>query len=123
MSRSLISDLGEQNYDNLVVDTTFPVKRTVVTLKSGQGTLQLGTVISKDAEGLGIILDGVNATTPDYILNETVDTDELESQNVPAVVLISGTVNRNMLIFGGEETADKHEDALRKNNIYLKEIF
>lgn len=122
MSRSLINNLGEQNYDNLIADTSFPVKRTVITLKGGQGTLQPGTVIGKDAEGLGIILDGANATTPDCVLNETIDTDELASQNVPAVVLISGTVNRNMLIFGGEETADKHEDALRKNNIYLKEI-
>lgn len=122
MSRSLINDLGEQNYDNIVVDTTFPVKRTVVTLKSGQGTLQPGTVIGKDADGLGVVLDGTNATTPDCVLGEIIDTGEAVDPSVPVVVLISGTLNRNMLIFGGAETADKHEDALRKLNIYLKEV-
>lgn len=122
MARSLIGSMGEQSYDNLVVDASFPVKRTVIMLKSGQGTLQPGTVIGKDSDGLGVVLDGTNATTPDCVLSEIVDTGASIDPSVPVVVLISGTLNRNMLIFGGDETIEDHEDELRKLNIYLREV-
>lgn len=123
MAREMREQVGELQYENLVVDTSFPVQKTVVTLKAGQGSLQPGAVIGLDVQRIGHLLDGTVVTEPHSVLLEAIDTGtDTEGENVPAVVYISGTLNRSALIFGASETVDKYEDKLRTLGIYLREI-
>jgi hypothetical protein len=108
--------------DNLIAGDKFPIDFKGVTIVSGAGKLARGTVIGIiTASGKGNIVDSTKSDgtqTAKYILADAVDAT---SADVVAQCYQSGEFNRKALIFGGTDTAAKHEDTLRQYGIYLKD--
>jgi hypothetical protein len=84
--------------------------------------LKRGTVIGIiTASGKGNIADSTKTDgtqTAKYILADDIDAT---SADVVAQCYMSGEFNRKALTFGGTDTYDKHEDALRDVNIILRD--
>lgn len=126
-----MGNLWNDNYasttpDNLFYDTKHPADVKAVTLKAGQGVLKRGTVVAVvTASKLAVPVDSTKTDgneLADSILTDTVDTGAAgASANVVTTAYRSGSFNRDALIFGGTDTADKHETRLRTLGIYLKE--
>lgn len=118
----LKSNVGSFTPDNLVSGIDVPVQVKAVTLKAGQGVLKRGTVLGViTTGGLAIAVNSGNtdgSQTADSILLQDVDTT---AENVVAEAYISGQFNRQALIFGGSDTAAKHETKLRELGIFLKD--
>jgi len=114
--------VGEIGYDNLFAGTSVPVNVKSVSLKSGQGLVVRGTVLAiETATGLAVKVDSTKTggvESADCILTDDVDTT---AGAVASTAYSSGLFNRNALIFGGTDTAAKHEKTLRTLGIYLKE--
>ncbi|MCE4048031.1 head decoration protein [Bacillus sp. Au-Bac7] len=114
--------VGEIGYDNLFAGTSVPVNVKGVRLKSGQGLLVRGTVLAIEAAtGLAVKVDSTKTggvESADCILTDNVDTT---SSDVVSTAYSSGLFNRKALVFGGTDTADKHEKTLRTLGIYLKD--
>jgi len=118
---NLNGQVGEFKYSNLFAGTSIPVLMKGVRLKSGQGLLGKGTVLGITTEGLAVKVnsaatDGSNIA--DCILTDDVDTTE----EVVTTAYTSGLFNRQALIFGGTDTAEKHEKTLRTFDIILNDI-
>jgi len=113
--------IGEIGYDNLFAGTTVPVNQKSVQLKAGQGVLLRGTVLAiETATGLAVKVDSTKTggiESADCILTDDVDT----TTAVANTAYSSGLFNRKALIFGGTDTAAKHEKTLRTLGIYLTE--
>jgi len=110
-------------YDNLLGSMPMAdIQIKSITLKSGQAVLKRGTVVGIiTASALAVSVDSSKADgsqTADCILTDDVDTT---AGNVVASAYSAGTFNRKALIFGGTDTADKHEDHLRIVGIYLRD--
>jgi hypothetical protein len=91
-----------------------------VTVAADQGVLKRGTVLGiVTATGKAVVVNSANndgSQTADCILTDDVDTT---GGDVVATAYSAGTFNRSALIFGGTDTADKHETRLRELGIYL----
>ncbi|MGG3504764.1 head decoration protein [Paenibacillus lautus] len=126
MSNLFDGNFGHSSTDNLFYDTTHPTDVKSVVLKAGQGILLRGTVVGiGTADTLAV---KVNSTATDgteladSILTDTVDTGAVgATENVVTTAYSSGSFNRLALIFGGTDTADKHETRLRSLGIFMKD--
>jgi hypothetical protein len=111
-------------FDNLFVGDqhTEEIQVKSVNLQGGQGVLKRGTVVGIiTASGLAVKVDSSKADgsqLADSILTDDVDTT---AGNTVTTAYASGTFNRNALIFGGTDTADKHEAKLREVGIFMRE--
>lgn len=111
-------------YDNLFVGDqhTEEIQVKSVKLKSGQGVLKRGTVVGIiTATALAVTVDSTQtdgSQTADAILTDDVDT--IAGDTVTSAYA-AGTFNRKALIFGGTDTADKHETRLRELGIFLRD--
>lgn len=56
---------------------------------------------------------------PYGILTEEIDATE---GPVPATALLTGQVNRELLVFGGDDTWEKHAAALRDRCIFIEQV-
>lgn len=76
-----------------------------------------GSVIALNADKKGVLADSSDDTLTFYgILSEAVDaTDE----DKVSVVYLTGEFNRRVLVFGGTDTADQHEDVARTQGIFF----
>lgn len=116
----LVNTIGTSEHDGLIGGCEPAVFTKNVTIVSGAGKLLRGTVLGKITEGGKY--QTVDSTKTDgsqtakAILAYPVDAT---SADVVATVYWSGSFNREALIFGGTDTADIHEDALRDVNILL----
>ena len=120
-------NFGSTTPDNLFADSKHPVDVKAVTLKAGQGVLARGTVVGIiTADDLAVPVDSTKtdgSELADSILTDTIDTGAAgATENVVTTAYSSGSFNRQTLIFGGTDTADKHEDRLRTLGIYLKDV-
>lgn len=118
----LVQSAGIYTPDNLIADTSFPVQVGIVSVAANQGTLLKGSVLGKNAVGQYVL---ANSTATEPITGSVVLTDDLITDPAVAVnaqVYISGSLNRKVLIFGGTDTVEKHEENLKINGIYLKVI-
>lgn len=119
----LYETVEEFNYDELIYDTKIPITTKGITLKTGQGVLTRGTVLGiVTATGQAVAVDSAAADgseVADCILTDDIDTNTTEP--VVYTGYASGRFNRKALIFGGTDTADKHEQRLRELGIYLKD--
>lgn len=110
----------EFSYDNLFNNINHPVDVKPVKLQAAQGVLKRGTVLGViTASGLAVPVDSTKADgsqTADAILSDDTDTT---AADVVAVAYTSGKFNREALIFGGTDTADKHETRLRELGIFM----
>lgn len=115
-------EIGSVNYDNLFAGTNVPVLIKSVTLKSGQGVLKRGTVLGIVTNtGLAVPVDSSNtdgSEKADCILTDNIDTG---NEDIVITAYSSGLFNRNALIFGGTDKAEKHETRLRELGIFLKD--
>lgn len=111
------------NYDELIYDTKIPITTKGITLKASQGVLLRGTVLGiVTATGQAVAVNSTavdGSQTADCILTDDVDTGT--TTPVVHTGYTSGRFNRKPLIFGGTDTADKHEKQLRELGIYLKD--
>lgn len=122
----LYSNLGTFTPDNLIAGNDVPLLVKGVTLKAGQGVLKRGTVLGIiTATGLAVPVDSTQtdgSQTAFGILADDIDTgDATATENVVAAAYVSGHFNRRALIFGGTDTADKHETRLRELGIFLSD--
>lgn len=117
---NLRSTAGEFTPDSLIADTSFPVQTGSVKLAKNQDVLLRGTVVGKNSSGLFVPANSDESIAPHGILADDVDTTG--GKDVVAVVYLSGPFNREALIFGGDDTAETHEEALREKGIYLKAV-
>lgn len=109
------------SYKNLVGGNTPAIFTSVETLAKGTGLYVAGTVLGKiTATGKLQIVNSANTDGSQVayalLLTENVDTTAVD---VLVTVAKAGRFNREALVFGGTDTASKHEDALRDQNIYL----
>ncbi|WZL82676.1 head decoration protein [Vallitaleaceae bacterium 9-2] len=119
---NLYEQTGSYEPDNLIVGNTINTSLKGITIASGQGVLNRGTVIGIiTASGLGKVCNTASADGSEVasvILADEVDTNEAD---VVAECYQSGEFNRDALIFGGTDTASDHEKELRTVNIILKD--
>lgn len=116
----LVNAVASSSCDGLIggADPDLITKNIVIV--SGAGALVRGTVLGKITVGGKFTkvnsanVDG--SQVPKYVLMTGVDAT---GADVVATVYQSGMFNREYLIFGGTDTADTHEDALRDVNIIL----
>jgi len=120
-----MTDLNTQTSftpDNLFAGHEIPVLVKGVTLEAGQGELKRGTVLGKvTATGKYKAVNSANedgSEVADCILADDVDTT---AGDVTAVAYKTGYFNRKALVFGGDDTADTHEQTLRMLGILLSE--
>jgi len=108
--------------DNLFAGHEIPVLVKGVTLEAGQGELKRGTVLGKvAATGKYKVVNSANedgSEVADCILADDTDTT---TGDATAVAYRTGHFNRKALIFGGNDTAEMHEQTLRALGIYLSE--
>lgn len=116
MTRNLREVAGTFEADNLIVNNDFRIQTSGVSLKSGQGVLKRGSVLGKDTDGKYVLADKSKSVVATCILADDTDTTE----EVNAVVYITGAFNSNKLIFGGTDTVEMHSDTLSSKGIYLK---
>lgn len=116
-------NFGSSTSDNLIAGTTHPIDVKGITVLTGQGVLKRGTVLGIITEsGKGKKVDSGasdGSQSADCILADDIDTT---SGDVVTSAYISGEFNRGALIFGGTDTAAKHEATLRQNGIFLKDV-
>lgn len=115
--------LGMSNPDNLHAGVEVPLLTKGVKLAAGQGVLLRGSVIGiVTADGTGKLCDKSAADGSEvakYVLVNDTDT----STSVMAVCYQSGLFHRNALVFGGDSTADDHDEELRTVGIYLRDEY
>lgn len=116
----LFSKTGESIEDNLIAGSSVPLLVKGVNLAAGQGVLLRGTVLGKhSSDGKHYkVNSATQAASADCILIADTDTG---SGDVFTETYRSGHFNRRALIFGGADTADKHEIRLRELGIYLSD--
>ncbi|WP_110933819.1 head decoration protein [Paenibacillus bouchesdurhonensis] len=119
-------NFGSTTPDNLFYDTKHPTDIKAVTLKAGQGVLQRGTVVGIITDDdLAVIVDSTKddgSQLADSILTDTIDTGGAgATDDIVTTAYSSGSFNRQALIFGGSDTADKHEERLRMLGIFIKD--
>ncbi|UHA74470.1 head decoration protein [Paenibacillus sp. 481] len=112
---------NELQYKQLVVGE-YPIVEDGITLKMGRA-YKRGSV-------LGIITLENKATLVDSIKTDGSQTavailaDDVDATLADKVALIylTGEFNRDELLFGGTDTADKHKQALRNIGIFIKRV-
>lgn len=115
--------LGTNKPDNLHAGVEVPLLTKGVKLASGQGVLLRGSVIGiVTADGTGKLCNKAasdGSKVAKYVLVNDTDTTAAGV----AVCYQSGLFHRNALVFGGESTADDHDEELRSVGIYLRDEF
>lgn len=119
MTNNLREVVGEFSHSNLFSGISFPVQVASAVLAPGQGVLLQGSVIGTHTDGKSYLVGGATVVEADTILTDTVDTGT--TTDVVTQVYSSGQFNRKALIFGGTDTAEKHEAVLKTKGIYLKD--
>ena len=122
MARNLYQEVGVKEQDNLFNDIKIPLVEKFVKFKKSNTPILRGTVLGViTATGFAVPVDSTKtdgSQVAKYVLAMDVDAS---ASDVEAVGYASGQFNRKALIFGGSDTADKHEDALRALGIFMKD--
>lgn len=123
MANLFNGNFGSTTPDNLIAGTTHPIDVKGITVLSGQGVLERGTVLGViTSSGKGKVVNSAStdgSQIADCILADTIDTTD---GDVVATVYISGEFNRGALVFGGTDKASDHEATLRTKGIFLKDV-
>ena len=126
MSEELYTVSGTFVQDNLIAGQEVDLLTAGITLAKNQGVIKRGTVLGIiTASGLAQIVDSTKADgtqNPNCVLADDVDTGSgAATADFPATAYVQGLFNSKALIFGGTDTADKHETELRRLGIFLRE--
>jgi len=107
--------------DNLIADNNQPIHKGTVTVKSGEGELKRGSVLTKDSSDKFVITAStmrVGGYFPEVVLAEDVDAT---SADAVAEVFTSGDVKESALkVAAGYALSDADKADLKKNGIYVK---
>lgn len=118
MSKHLNRKIGTHEFENLIADTTPPIKAAsgVVAKVTTACTLKRGTVLGKDENGKLAIYDGTG--TVDCVLADDCEIDAIADVNV--AVYVMGCFNESALIVADNYALTfKDKDKLRERGIYL----
>ena len=114
----LVNTVSTFSYDGLIGGTDPEPFTKNVTIVSGAGVLPRGRVLGKiTASGKFTTVNSANtdgSQTPNCVLAYPVDAT---SADAIATVYWAGLFNREYLTFGGTDTADTHEAAMRDLDI------
>ena len=118
------STQGEIRHTSLIAGVEITPLTTGAIIAAGTGVLKAGTVLGKvTASGNYVAVDSTNSDgseEPSLVLSHDVDAD---GEDVTAVCYKCGVFAREELIFGGTDTADTHEAALRLKSIHMRETY
>jgi len=112
-----------ENYipDNLIADSNQPIHTGTVTVKSGEGELKRGSVLSREQNNKFVITAStlrVGGYLPEVVLAEDVDAT---SADTVAEVYTSGDFKKEALKVAEHHTLDEADLLdLKKNGIYVK---
>lgn len=112
-----------ENYtpDNLIADNAQPIHKGTVTVKSGEGELKRGSVLTKDSSGKYVITAStlrVGGYLPEVVLAADVDAT---SADTVGEVYTSGDLKEEALIVDEHHTLSDDDKAdLKRNGIYVK---
>lgn len=108
--------IGECKADNLVANLNVKQITESVTIKSGAGALERGTLLGLGADGKAVKFGTAEGLTAFGILCDAVDA---KSADAVAEVYVAGVFNKKALILEGELEASDVQ-ALRNGGIFLE---
>lgn len=116
--------MGTFEYDGLIIDGSHSLDVNGITIASGQGKLQRGTVLAIGADKKAVILGTKDSTTAlysaDCILTDDVDAS---SADVYTTAYQSGKFNKGALIVKSDyKLADTDIDTLRTKGIFVEGV-
>ena len=116
--------MGTFEYDGLIIDGSHSLDVKGITIASGQGKLQRGTVLAIRADKKAVILGTKDSTTAlysaDCILTDDVDAT---SADVYTTAYQSGKFNKGALIVKSDyKLTDTDIDTLRTKGIFVEGV-
>ena len=116
--------MGTFEYDGLIIDGSHSLDVKGITIASGQGKLQRGTVLAIRADKKAVILGTKDSTlalySADCILTDDVDAT---SADVYTTAYQSGKFNKGALIVKSDyKLADTDIDTLRPKGIFVEGV-
>lgn len=111
--------------DSLIVSADFPILKDGIGLKGGQGVLNRGSLIVKNADGSGVIASAEATDAKVFgILTDKIDTGSESGANVPAVCYTTGVFNPDAIETKDASTAtvNTYADALKGIGIHLRSV-
>lgn len=116
--------MGTFEYDGLIIDGSHSLDVKGITIASGQGKLQRGTVLAIGADKKAVILGTKDSTlalySADCILTDDVDAT---SADVYTTAYQSGKFNKGALIVKSDyKLADTDIDTLRTKGIFVEGV-
>lgn len=116
--------MGTFEYDGLIIDGSHSLDVKGITIASGQGKLQRGTVLAIGADKKAVILGNKDSTpalySADCILTDDVDAT---SADVYTTAYQSGKFNKGALIVKSDyKLADTDIDTLRTKGIFVEGV-
>ena len=116
--------MGTFEYDGLIIDGSHSLDVKGITIASGQGKLQRGTVLAIGADKKAVIL-GTKDSTPALSPADCILTDDVDatSADVYTTAYQSGKFNKGALIVKSDyELADTDIDTLRTKGIFVEGV-
>lgn len=116
--------MGTFEYDGLIIDGSHSLDVKGITIASGQGKLQRGTVLAIGADKKAVIL-GTKDSTPALYSADCILTDDVDatSADVYTTAYQSGKFNKGALIVKSDyKLADTDIDTLRKKGIFVEGV-
>lgn len=116
--------MGTFEYDGLIIDGSHSLDVKGITIASGQGKLQRGTVLAIGADKKAVIL-GTKDSTPALCSADCILTDDVDatSADVYTTAYQSGKFNKGALIVKSDyKLADTDIDTLRTKGIFVEGV-
>lgn len=116
--------MGTFEYDGLIIDRSHSLDVKGITIASGQGKLQRGTVLAIGADKKAVIL-GTKDSTPALYSADCILTDDVDatSADVYTTAYQSGKFNKGALIVKSDyKLADTDIDTLRTKGIFVEGV-
>lgn len=116
--------MGTFEYDGLIIDGSHSLDVKGITIASGQGKLQRGTVLAIGADKKAVIL-GTEDSAPALYSADCILTDDVDatSADVYTTAYQSGKFNKGALIVKSNyKLADTDIDTLRTKGIFVEGV-
>lgn len=113
----LNKSIAEFQHDGLITGAYPHITTQIVEVAAGEGVLPRGTVLGRVTGGKYRKVNSASTDGSEKAKAVLMNPVDASSNDVKALVFWSGCFNPKKLIFGGTDTADQHEDELRKVNI------
>lgn len=121
-------NLGKMTYDNLIANIDVPTKTQTVTIKSGSGALQRGTVLAMSSGTAGTgkcVILGTGAASSETLTAFGILCDNVDATSSDAIaeVYVTGCFNKAALAVKSAYTITADDiKALRDGGIFLENM-